>query len=898
MTAIENQRASLKAAVIAGLGDEIATLSRLEEYITRTAPIFGPDLSEADLQELSVEIEKERIWDMGEGIAFASATHVPWMEQRKIDINWPRWEAYRNLLVTKGIPPKVIDSMSSRNDRILDLAGDPTQAGNWSRRGLVIGDVQSGKTGNYLGLFNKAADAGYKVFILLAGHTDKLRQQTQARVDEGFIGRDTRLIQLNNGSFDQGATNRIGIGISKVSTDSLTSYYEDFSAAKVGTVFHIDEDRPPVVFVIKKNKTILRNLTNFLNASLAPGQKILSPMVLLDDEADYASINTKPSASEATAINTAIRDLLRVFDRNSYIGFTATPFANVLIDDEIEDDLFPRNFIYSLEAPDNYFGPREMFDDSPLEENRFLQPLFDAESSFPFKHKSDLTVKVLPESLREAIRSFFLANALRDLRANQSTKPRSMLINVSRFVKVQQQVFNLVSEAVSNMRDALTYERQTSSSDWGAIRMTFENQFSSAGPSWDAVREILIESIGDISVHVVNSQKGAAAWDAVYEGPRARVIAIGGDYLSRGLTLEGLMTSYFYRRSLAYDTLMQMGRWFGYRDGYTDLCRLWIDDEVALWFRDIADAIDELRDDLSQMSARKLEPKDFGLAVKCHPGAMMTVTARNKSLSGTPTPKNVSLWNKVRETSRLQTSPEALHKNWEALAELVSKITDSPALPNSARNTFVRTQVPQVVIGNFLQSYQAADSDPIFAGTDLASFVKSSTSKILASWDVIIMGGNGPTNELVPSQNLAIRSIHVPEGETTAYVSAKSRRLGGSADISQVLEADVVRRLKKESSKEMLSSEDYSKEIERPVLIVYPIISKGDQTIEPQMQGIAKTTEFSNPFVGISVAFPKQASSGDSDALYMANTVWKRLMAKSVVGPADDVSEIEEIDEF
>lgn len=683
-----------------------------------------------------------------------------------------------------------------------------------------------------------------------------------------------------------------------MSTDSLTSYYEDFSAAKVGTVFHIDEDRPPVVFVIKKNKTILRNLTNFLVASLAPGQKILAPMVLLDDEADYASINTKPSAAEATAINTAIRDLLRVFDRNSYIGFTATPFANVLIDDEIEDDLFPRNFIYSLEAPDNYFGPRQMFEESSMEENKFLQPLFDAELSFPFKHKSDLKVSGLPESLSEAIREFFLANAIRDMRPNQDSKPRSMLINVSRFVKVQQQVFNLVSEAVSNMRDALTYEREASSAEWNAIRLTFESQFSNGKESWDTVREILIESISDISVHVVNSQKGAAAWDAVYEGPRARVIAIGGDYLSRGLTLEGLMTSYFYRRSLAYDTLMQMGRWFGYRDGYKDLCRLWIDDEVALWFRDIADAIDELRADLAQMSARKLEPKDFGLAVKCHPGAMMTVTARNKSLSGTPTPKNVSLWNKVRETSRLQTSPEAIVNNWDALSELLSKISDYPSLINSGKNTLVRTQVPQAVIGHFLQSYIAADSDPIFAGTDLAGFVKSSTSKILAFWDVIVMGGNGPVNELVPSQNLAIRSIHVPDGETTAYVSAKSRRLGGSADIAQVLSPEVVSRLKSESVKEMLSSEDYSKEIERPVLIVYPIIAKNDTVIPPQKRETANETEFPKPFVGISVAFPKQASSGDSDAMYMANTVWKRLMAKSVVGPTDDNSEIEEIDEF
>lgn len=894
----EAQRATLKATTLVSLGNQIVTLDRLQEVLLHLLPMVAPDLDESDVESLSIELEKERIWDMGEGISFASATHIPWLELRRNEISWPRWEEYRALLANKGLTPKIIDSMSARNDRILDLAGDPKQTGNWSRRGLVIGDVQSGKTANYLGLFNKAADAGYKVFILLGGHTDKLRQQTQARVDEGFIGRDTRMIQQSRGSMEQGSTNRLGIGMnSSVSTDALTSYYEDFSISKVGTVFHVDEDRPPVVFVIKKNKTILQNLTKFLSASLAPGQRIEAPALLLDDEADYASINTKPGSDEATAINAAIRDLLRVFERNSYIGYTATPFANVLIDDENQDDLFPRNFIYSLDAPANYFGPRQMFGDSSANTASFIQPLYDAEGCFPFKHKSDLTVESIPSTLVEAIRVFFLANAIRDLRPLQENKPRSMLINVSRFVKVQQQVFDLVSEEVSNLRDALSYERRSSSSEWAVMKSVFHDQFSDSGVTWDEVQSVLVEAVSNLTVHIVNSKKGSATWDAAFDAPKPRVIAIGGDYLSRGLTLEGLCTSYFYRRSLAYDTLMQMGRWFGYRDGYEDICRLWIDDEVALWFRDIADAIDELRFDLAEMASRKLEPKDFGLAVRCHPGAMMTVTARNKSLSGTPTPKNVSLWNKVRETSRLSIEPKVVENNYLALKDLIDEINSLPVPDFVSAKQYVRTRVGQRIIGQFLDRYTAAETDPIFSGTDLASFVRSSPSKAVEYWDVILMSGEGADNSLFANRGNVTRKLNTQASDPgIAYVSGTARRLGGSADIAQVLPKDVRLDVKSKTKKKLPSAEEYSARIERPVLILYPlepnvVTSPASTADSPEV-----TVRLSHPLVGLSIAFPKQSSSNDSDTLYMANTVWKRLMAKTVVGPVQADEDEEEVD--
>jgi len=524
-------------------------------------------------------------------------------------IPWIRWEAYRQLLSNKHFSPLVVDAMNERNDKLLDLAGDPSLPGSWDRRGLVIGDVQSGKTANYLSLFNKGADAGYKVFILLAGGTNKLRRQTQERVDEGFIGIDTRTLGLGRSSIGAVKQKKVGVGLISphIQTNSQTNYFQDFSSAVAGLVVHIDAGDIPTVFVVKKNAKVLKNLSDWLSTA-AGGAKIKAPMLLLDDEADYASINTNAVSDSATAVNSGIRRLLDKFERSSYVGFTATPFANVLIDDDPKDDLFPKDFILNLESPSNYFGPQKMVRDENGN-NPFLVSIDDAETKIPFKHTSQLRVSQLPTSMFESVRAFFITNAIRDLRQGQENDPRSMLVNVSRFIRVQKVVHELLQDEVAKMKDALRYERAASSDHWQNLKSTFESQFSDVPETWDQVAEAIVNAVDEIKVVLVNSEKTSSDWESIYEGPKPRVIAVGGDVLSRGLTLEGLSTSYFYRKSLAYDTLMQMGRWFGYRDGYEDLCRLWIDDEVAVWYTDIADALEELRSDLREMASSRTRTK-------------------------------------------------------------------------------------------------------------------------------------------------------------------------------------------------------------------------------------------------------------------------------------------------
>jgi hypothetical protein len=907
LTSKNEQLLKLKATVDSALGVGPTTLSIIEKFVVSFAPLVSPDLDDEDLQLAISEIELGRLIDMGDGIAITADSHEPWLDNRKHDIQWQRWEAYRSLLSSKSMPPKVLDAMNSRNEKVLDLAGDPEKQGNWSRRGLVIGDVQSGKTANYLALFNKAADAGYRVFILLAGNTDKLRQQTQARVDEGFIGRDTKKHQMGSAGVEHGVANKLGIGlIANIKTNNLTTYNSDFAAGISGTVVHLDQASAPTVFVIKKNKTILNNLTKWLKNS-NPGGKVKAPVLLLDDEADYASINTNSSDRDATAINQGIRDLLNVFERNSYVGFTATPFANVLIDEQNEEDLFPRNFIYCLESPSNYFGPTAMFDEDYEGQNAFLEELNDGESAFPFKHKAGETITGLPESLEDAIRVFFLTNAIRDLRQNQETKPRSMLVNVSRFVRVQHQIYELIGDFVSETRDSLKYEKKSSSSEWAKMSAAFERHFIDVPEAWEVVRDTLVSSIEDVVVHVVNSKNKSDAWESIYDGPRARIIAVGGDVLSRGLTLEGLSTSYFYRRSLAYDTLMQMGRWFGYRDGYRDLCRLWIDKEVALWYRDISDAIVELKSDLAEMASRKLEPSQFGLAVRCHPGSMLMVTARNKALRSEVQPKDINVRDISTETSRLA-SGAAIESNWNSMLNLIEeikKVSGEPVRKGTAgRATW--TSVPQGVVGSFLLAYVAAEAQLLFAEKTLANFIASNTAASLEKWDVVVMSGEANPNPLILGGLKPVeRSISIGPDKTTLYVGGKNQRLGGSADLGITLDdlgrAEIAR-IKNETGKSQVSADKYRSLLKRPLMTIYPLVSKLDSKLEGLADGWPsyKPKDSDEVLVGVCVAFPRGSSDQKASIIrYQVNSVWTKLntITQITLDAQQDGQGVEELDE-
>jgi hypothetical protein len=438
------------------------------------------------------------------GTVLVEQDHVPWLSARKPAINFFYWDRYSMYLRRRSWPPQVVSTLDRVTDEILDQLGNPELENSWKRRGLVVGNVQSGKTATYTALCSKAADAGYRLIILLTGTLENLRRQTQERLDEGFVGLDSSNILKQKHS-----RRVVGVGLidSRRSAGVFTSRQRDFNKEILNALnFRLNVFIEPVLVVVKKNKRILENLENWLrNFNADSSGRIDSPLLLIDDEADNASINTNSQDNDPTAINERIRSILHLFTRTSYVGFTATPFANIFVDPDTEDDmlghdLFPRDFIYCLDAPSNYTGPSVVFD----EDSRLLRPIRDAEASFPPKHKSSLIVEDLPGSLHEAIRTFIIATTIRDLRG-AGPSHRSMLVNVSQFTNVQDQVARLIDlELRSIQQDIRNYSQLPPGEalrieSISELRRTWEREYQSAGFSCQLFRKVCLRALSWLS---------------------------------------------------------------------------------------------------------------------------------------------------------------------------------------------------------------------------------------------------------------------------------------------------------------------------------------------------------------------------------------------------------------
>lgn len=625
------------AIVLALRNTSPLTVADIEQKARMLALVF--ELDEYPIEQIIKSVETKLVTTMSEGISLVDqrAEHDDAWHEKK-EISWDYWNDYEGHLKSEGWGPRVVNTMGDVTGKILGLLKNPEDAGEWKRRGLVIGHVQSGKTANYIGLISKAADAGYKLIIVIAGIHNNLRTQTQQRVDEGFIGRNSD-------------PNRRGklIGVGRDHPNrrfpvTLTTTDKDFDkriANQLGADLQVYKQ--PVVVVIKKNVSTLKSLYVWLKEwnTRESADKIDNiPMLMIDDEADNASINTKKEDINPTETNKQIRNVLSLFRKSCYVGYTATPFANIFINPDTEDemlghDLFPRDFIYCLDAPTNYFGPQKVFVDE-VSSPAILRTIDDAEHIIPLKHKKDHPVSDLPRSLKIAIHAFIVGKAIRIVREHRN-KHASMMVNASRFVDVQRQLREHISLYVKEMKNAVMFNyalpeaQALKNAHMQALREIYDEEFSDGSEPWQDIQKALYEAVDAIKIFVVNSKSDEALdyrW-AENNGESLTALAIGGLSLSRGLTLEGLMVSYMYRNTKMYDTLMQMGRWFGYRADYEDLCRVWLPSESQGWYSHIAEATEELRQQIKQMRRDRMSPIDFGLYVRAHPDALL-VTALNK----------------------------------------------------------------------------------------------------------------------------------------------------------------------------------------------------------------------------------------------------------------------------
>jgi len=832
------------------------------------------------------------------------AEYRPWLMARSAGIKPFFWSRYRDFLLKKGWSSPVVATLGQINDDILDSMGDPSSDGSWTRRGLVIGDVQSGKTATYTALISKSADAGYPIIVLLTGTLENLRQQTQERLDEGFVG-----LASSEALQTQSVRSKKNIGVGNINPERtamvFTSVASDFKAATMNQLnFRLASMREPVLLVVKKNKSVLENLRNWLRDFNAVNGKISQPLLLIDDEADNASVNTNALGADPTQINRLIRELLDLFSRNSYVGFTATPFANIFINpdspEEMEnDDLFPRDFIYALEAPSNYMGAGRIFSDT---DDSIVREISDAEDAFPKKHKSSFQVTELPESLREAVRAFILATTIRDLR-NEGPTHRSMLVNVSRFTDIQMQVQALIGAYLEDVKqDIRNYgaeevQRALRNRTIADINRYFRDEYAFCEFTWQQVQHRLHQSVAPIEVRAVNQRTRAASLDyTAHRDTGLRVIAVGGNSLSRGLTLEGLSTSYFYRNSQMYDTLLQMGRWFGYRPGYEDLCRLWMTSEAADWYAHISGAADELRNDVKRMMRRRMTPKDFGLRVRAHPDTLL-VTAQNKMRLGETIEIDVSLSEGYQETTRLKRSRNVLQANEDAVKAFLRQLRNSghrltPSSLGRARN-FVHIGVPKSYVSELLQNFTAHPLNLNF-NAELAEFVGSTNEERLQMWDVALVNVDNrePEFEL---EEYALRPVarFVESRDGSLRISGSKQRVGTPGLEREGLPAELIEAIRSEHlGSGRVQDSEYRARRTRPLLLIYAVAPyktkvKGGEFQDRLDVGV-------NHLYALALSFPNFDDSGIAKKVkYRVNLVEFRNLVESDLGDEieDDVTE-------
>lgn len=695
----------LESAAQALLAKEAnVTPGRIRERIAVLRSVFP--VSDDEAEHLAREFEARHAVTMTIGALLTDQEYEPWLDAARSQITPYYWDRYRAHLVEKQFSGQVIATINDVTERILGLLENPLKDGPWDRRGMVVGHVQSGKTANYTGLICKAADAGYKLIVVIAGIHNNLRNQTQIRIDEGFVGRDSaRLLSKKDDQF-------IGVGQFDRTRRpvTFTNSVRDFNkAAATGLGIALQNLNEPAVLVIKKNSSTLKHLLEWLreHSLKGGGTTISEPMLLIDDEADNASINIMHGKGMVSRINGQIRDLLKVFDCSCYVGYTATPFANIFIDPDskdemLGDDLFPRNFIVSLDPPSNYFGAGSVFLDP---DSRAVRYISDSEELIPLKHPISLQISSLPESLMTAIRAFVVARAIRLVRGHEHAHC-SMLVNVSRFTGVQRQLRNEIHnrlegiQASVRVNGALAPERALRDPEIAALHAVWESEYSGAEVSWRSIQERLLDAVAPIKAVEVNSNSAGTLNYGDHEKNGLNVIAVGGFSLSRGLTLEGLMVSYFLRNSVMYDTLMQMGRWFGYRPGYEDLCRIWMPEEAAGWYEHIAESIEELRDELRAMEAAGATPADFGLKVRSHPDTLV-VTARNKMGSAENVVVSIGLATNFIETATLKNDETTLAANRAAAARLAKRLEAEEGLISRAEPVAGGFLIRDVPVGQF-----------------------------------------------------------------------------------------------------------------------------------------------------------------------------------------------------
>jgi hypothetical protein len=740
---------------------------------------------------------------------------------REAEIEWNYTARYLKHLSNTGRAKTVVSEIDDSSKKILGKLGDPRAENSFLIKGLVEGDVQSGKTGNFNAVINRSIDAGYRLIIVLSGIMDDLRVQTQERIQIDVIG-EGKKGRVGVGHID---TFGIDVGSSVQQANSITSEDADFSSPLEKANFSM---KPINILVCKKNVSIMKNLLIWINENLPGGEsKHATPFLIIDDEADNASLNNEGHKGQeyASKINGHIRALLDLFHKRSYLGYTATPFANVIQDRNdvpnkpwiltyktkqqektVEfsqiNNLFPDDFIVQLNSPTNYVGAQRIFEtlaDDGVAKLPVVFSIDDYCDDFPsrvievevdnvigverFDSKADWDSKVgkfgyyrnfisyseyrkgtraaksldsfpnkIPDSLKQSVMCFILGIAVRELRQPQMVTSNlyqphnTMLIHISRFTRWQSKTERLLKLYYLDLVSKLMMDKPNAP---GSIYLQFEKvwrkyyyhivlnirEYLPKGyedefmtpTSFNSVLPGLIDAAKGVDILALNSQTNDEL-EYKKDNPK-KVIAIGGNRLSRGFTLEGLITSYFVRTTNYSDSLLQMGRWFGYRPGYLDCCKLFTSQDLIDKYDSTTLCIEELKAEFKKMDDSERTPSDFEIRVRTHEGVLQIT--RPSILKNTDLVK-WSYQDSLQMSTSINVAKAHVFSVWEDFKTNISRLMVNA----ERRDTMLCKQVSSENIVNILQG--SNNFDPTKCELMTAYIKKCNEKGLLKNWTIAI----------------------------------------------------------------------------------------------------------------------------------------------------------------
>lgn len=725
---------------------------------------------------LSIVVDKPKV--------FEAEGYTPWLQDVRNDIKWEFYDRYEKYLLDyKGWKPKAIADMKKSSDIILDHLANPKNGKLFNKKGLVIGDIQSGKTANYTALINKAIDVGYKIVIVLAGLTKDLRNQTQTRLDSEVLGYQTKT---------SGKGDTIGVGLIKQLHIEGLTYADDKKdfgdMKKFFSVHTLDKDVNPIVAIVKKNTSVLDHLNDFITTSQKncySNGKLDIPVLIIDDEVDQASVDTKNSSSleSASAINKKIRTILSNLNRYSYVGYTATPFANVFVDPN-KEDIYPKDFILCLPTNDDYCGIKDYFgvdivnDDEDVSDHSSDLFVNITDYNDMFLNNTKITSKTdtvaINNSLKKAIQSFIIASSIKKSRGINGYN--SMLIHIARFKNPATTLRPLVSNYIDELYHDFKYKYDVTIEDF---KNFWEKNFKKVSQkrlgdnfddNWESIKKYLLPTIESVqmNIKVINGDSGDLLDYSTSKS--GDYIVIGGDKLSRGLTLEGLVISYYYRNSKAYDSLLQMGRWFGYRKGWIDVCRVYTTVKFMNDFITVGKVLQKFKLDMQEMYDLHLNPREVGQRIMYSPN--LIPTARNKMKSSTKV--KISFSDGLQQV--ITFDRKFINDNLKLTENFIKSLENGEVRPNN-KVVFRNVKVDKVL--DYLRKYKDCSNYYGYGHISIANWIKYienlQNQNELNDWTIVI-------NSLKTKNDKSKINI----GEYTLYKPTRTLRDDGDSSKFQL----------------------------------------------------------------------------------------------------------------